>query len=379
MATMTINGIERDVCEANGVKYYQDWERSEGGIYMVGAKTINRYLELKAEQPKSENYGVFFAFNDEQFKEGYNGLIRRGFIKDGDKVCAGYAGMYGTKGELTRYLNFYKEREEVQKKECNPQEVYFYEWNNHECMFAGDDSAMEVVISLFGNEAAHKIHRVYAETPTNILAPLTERDKHLGECEPELRMLGRLKFDCCGFFSEDDCRYHRPCDLWGGNIKRQIEEMRKLYRQLPDDIKDASCMTSEEIEDYAKRFEEWANEEFSKPKYDPVPRTERKDFPEQILLEECLYYRDDDGKLQKPDRIWFTGDSRRWHQNEKCTHGRAMTSYLGKHGTTLTAVVYLGLNAIGSRRALRRDDLCDVSCKVGKDGWHTKLYDFHYE
>ena len=363
----------------NGVTYYRDWDKSEGGIRMVSPKTIGRYLELKSERPKSENYGIFFAFNNEQFEEGRKRLIDKGYLKDGETLCSAGAGTYGTKTEIDRFMKFYEEREAVMKKECNPQEVYFYEWNDHECMFGGDDAAMKIVISVFGKKAAHTIHRVCADTPTNILAPLTKRDKHLGEYEHELMMLGRLSFDCRGFFSEGDCRHYRPDCLWGGSVKRQVEEMRKLYSMLPDDIKDASFMTEQDIEDYASRFEAWADEEFSKPQYDPVERTPYEQYHDlQIILRENLWYKDDEGKWQHPSHVWFSGDTRRCHQDARCVNGRAYTSYLGKNGTSLARVHVTASDSLAFVPYTRKD-LCDVTARFDSAPLKYRLYDFHRE
>lgn len=359
---------------ANGVRYTYS---ESGAIRMINPKTINRYHELKAEQPKSENYGVFFAFSEEQFEKGRKSLVSRGYLKEGEKVCSAGMGMYGTQSEIERYLDFYAERSKKITAECDPQEVYFYEWNNHECMISyDDDEVVKIIIGYFGKDAAHKLHRVGGGTPTNVLAPLTERDRHLGEYRDALNMLGRLAYDCYNFFSTGSCCYHRPTDLWGGCVKREIEEMRKLYSHLPDDIKDASPMTKDELDGYCKSMEEWADEEFSKPEYDPVPRTKRKDFPKEILLDEALYYWDDENNLKKADHVWFSCDTRRFHQDERKQHGYAFTSYMGKHGTTLVSVRPLSYH---KWQYYRRPDLCDVSCKVVKDGWRTKLVDFHYE
>lgn len=361
---------------ANGVEY----EYSEsGGICMLNPKTIKRYHELKDEHPKDGDYGVFFAFGNEQFEKGRKALVAKGYMKEGEKVCSAGMGMYGTREEISRYLDFYKERGKRIAKECDPQEVYFYECNNHECMITyNDDEALKVVIGYFGNEAAHKVERVYGGTATNVLAPLTERDRHLGEYEHTLRMLGRMEFDMHGFFSEGDCRYHRPDDLWGNTIGSEIAKMRELYDALPDDIKDASCMTKQEIDDYARRLQAWADEEFRKPDYDPVPRTCREDFPQEIELSEKLYYRDDEGNYQTPAHVWFTGDTRRCKQDRKACHGRAMTSYLGKHGTTLAPVLISDYGSIGMKPYCRKD-LCDVTCKYEYKPLHGRLYDFHYE
>lgn len=359
---------------ANGVRYTYS---ESGAIRMIAPKTISRYTELKEEQPKSEDYGVFFAFNEKQFEEGRQLLIARGYLKEGEKVCSTDIGMYGKREDIHRFLAFYDERSKLIAKECNPQEVYFYEWNNHECMVSyDDDEVVKIIIDYFGPEVAHKLHRLHPGTPTNVLAPLTERDRHLGEYRHTLDMLGRLAYDCYNFFNPNSCCYHRATELWGGCVKSEVDEMRKLYNQLPDDIKDASPMTKEELDGYCKDMEAWADEEFDKPEYNPVQRTRREDLPAEIVLTESLYYTDDEGHLQKAKTVWFSSDSRRFHQDERRLHGYAYTSYLGKHGTTLTPVYVLSPTV---RHQFRRDDLCDVSCKVEKDGWMTKLCDFYYE
>lgn len=379
MATITVDGIKYELKEANGVKYYRDWERTEGGICVVGAKTLKRYHQLTSEHPDSEKYGIFFAFGTDRFEEGKAMLIRKGYIKEGDKIVSAGMGMYGTRAEIDRYLKFYDERHERIAKECNPQEVYFSEWNNHECMFTNDDEALKCIVSTFGKETAHKIVRVCPGTPTNVLAPLTTRDEHLQQYEHQLMMLGRFDFDLDGFFSEGDCRHNRPDCLWGGSIQRFMQEVRKTYDELPDDIKDASCLSKEQIEQYAKRLIKWADEEFEKPEYNPVPHTPSCVYAElDCEIDGRLLYKDDDGKWQQPDHIWFSHDSRRCHQNADEVHGRAFTSYLGKHGTTLARVYisnWRSLNYV----PYRRDDLCDVSCRYKYEPLHNRLYDFHHE
>ena len=222
----------------------------------------------------------------------------------------------------------------------------------------------------------------YTLTGTIILTnPPTELERLAKKYEFELMMLARLASDCKGFFSDGmDCRRNRPDCLWAGCVTGQVRALREFYGKLPDGVKEAACLTKQELDDYCNRLEQWATDEFSKPEYDPVPVTTRDHYQGlEIVLDDSLYYQDDEGHLQKPDRIWFSHDSRRWHQDSRSVHGRAMTSYLGKHGTTLAPVFFLNCGLGLPHKPFRRDDLCDVSCKVGKDGWRTKLYDFYRE
>lgn len=146
------------------LRFYRDWDNWEGGIRMLNAQTIKRYTEIKNDHPKSENYAVFFAFSDKQFAEGYNGLIEKGFIKKGDKVSQSFGGMFGTKDGINAFLGYYEERDKAIPRECDPQEVYFYEYNNHESMFAwdGDLEAIKLIIDYFGADVARKIKRYNA-------------------------------------------------------------------------------------------------------------------------------------------------------------------------------------------------------------------------
>lgn len=364
---------------ANGVKYY--FHNEYGNIWMVEPKTLDRYIKLRDEQPNDKQYGIFFAFNKEQFKEGYDSLIKRGYIKDGDKVCKGPLGVFGAKGELKRVANFYEERDIKIKAECDPQEVYFHECNNHECHINGDDTeAMEIIIDIFGKEAAYKIHRVFAGKPTNILAPLTERDEHLKACEHELRMMGIFKWDMIGFFSEDDCRHYRDKDLHGGSVERFLQEVRETYNKLPDDIKDESVLSKEQIDSYAKLLNAWAEAEFAKPEYNPAPETKAENYKDlEITLDRSLYFKDDDGEWKTPTNIWFSCDTRRWRKDKRLVHGRAMTMFAGKKGTTLAPVYIHDYNSM-RLVPYRREDLCNVSCDYQEHSLRDiRLTNFHRE
>lgn len=145
------------------LRYYLDWDNYDGGIVMLNAQTINRYKAIKNEHPNADKYGVFFAFSREQFAKGYKHLIELGHIKDGDKICQDKdTGACGTKDGLAAFFKFYDDSRAAIPKECDPQEVYFYEYNNHECMLAwdGDKDAYDLIVGYWGEEVASKIVRL---------------------------------------------------------------------------------------------------------------------------------------------------------------------------------------------------------------------------
>lgn len=150
------------ITTAHGVlEVWRDWD-CEGAIGMKGAKTIKRYKELSDEHPDSDKYGIFFAFSKEQYEEGKARMKELGFYKDGQKIYSFGMGGYGTSKELIdAFFNFYAERSKLMAKECDPQEVYIYEYNNHECMLSwdGDEPAYKIIVEMYGEEIAKSITR----------------------------------------------------------------------------------------------------------------------------------------------------------------------------------------------------------------------------
>lgn len=147
------------------LQYFRDWDNMEGGINMINPVTVDRYLEIKHMHPDADQCGVFFAFSNSQFKEGYDHLVELGHIQKGDKVVqTGIGGMFGTKEGIDKFLDFYEDRNKDVVAECDPQEVYFYEYNNHESMIAwdGDLEAIKIIIDIFGADVARKITRYNA-------------------------------------------------------------------------------------------------------------------------------------------------------------------------------------------------------------------------
>lgn len=150
---------------ATGVQVKRDWDR-DGFLVITNAKTIKRYEELKYDgkyQPDCDKIGVFWAFSNEQFDEGYDKLLKSGHIKDGDKVLRAewINGLFGTRDGLRKYFDAYNNIDNVIREECDPQEVYLFEYNNFECCISwdGDKSAYNTIRSIWGDEVAKTIRR----------------------------------------------------------------------------------------------------------------------------------------------------------------------------------------------------------------------------
>ena len=140
---------------ATKVQFKQDWS-NDGFLRISGAETLGRYHELLDKQhniPVSE-YGVFFAFSNQQFDEGYKGLVKRGLIKDGERIKHFSNGAFGTLEGMKRWIQEAQAIDEQIRTECDPFEVYLDEYNNHECCidWDGDDRAVEKVLAIFGLE-----------------------------------------------------------------------------------------------------------------------------------------------------------------------------------------------------------------------------------
>ena len=130
-------------------------------IIMHNPKTINRYLELREQwsNVSTLKFDCFYAFSDSQF---HKGLSRIRPLKEGEQLCRGGGGLYGTKDGMQRYFQAMRECADKIKDECDPQEVYCYEYNNHEAQISWehDNQIMEMVTSIFGKDAASKIIRL---------------------------------------------------------------------------------------------------------------------------------------------------------------------------------------------------------------------------
>jgi hypothetical protein len=111
------------------------------------------YQDIKNQQPILRD--CFFAFSTQQFEEG----IAKHNLQ-GQKIYRGMSGLYGTESGIKELLNFYSDVNDRIAKECNPQEVYDYEFDNHECSITCDDTdAMMIIVSTFTEEQVKNVKR----------------------------------------------------------------------------------------------------------------------------------------------------------------------------------------------------------------------------
>lgn len=123
--------------------------------------TVNRYIKIRNEFDKTDRPYLFFAFSNQQFAEGKRKLEQNGWLADGDKIYHMGAGGYTTERGIKEWEKAVAEKDNKIRTECNPQDVYDYEHDNHESSISwdGDLEAIRIVDSIFGEEAAKGVRR----------------------------------------------------------------------------------------------------------------------------------------------------------------------------------------------------------------------------
>ena len=116
------------------------------------------YKGIYDTDPDADAFGIFFAFNEKQLLEG---LEKFGYKRsDIVHVNVPGLGLYGPREKCKAFLGEYENRAERVAKECNPQDVYDYEFANYECDYTGTDKeAIGIVVSTFGKEKAKIVSR----------------------------------------------------------------------------------------------------------------------------------------------------------------------------------------------------------------------------
>lgn len=122
---------------------------------------MENYATIKDKQPVL--WECFFAFSNQQFAEGKKKMG----IED-KKLYDGGHGLYGTREGIKKLFADYDAIDKEIAEKCDPQDVYDYEWNNHECSITNDDEdAINIVIRIFGKEIARTVKRRFAYSEIN--------------------------------------------------------------------------------------------------------------------------------------------------------------------------------------------------------------------
>lgn len=117
---------------------------------------MSNYTTLKDQQPVLVD--CFFAFSQSQINEG----IEKHNLQ-GKKLFRADGGLFGTREGIQKLYDDYDAISKQITETCDPQEVYAYEFDNHECSYVGDDEeAIKLVVSYFGDERAKEVKRRYA-------------------------------------------------------------------------------------------------------------------------------------------------------------------------------------------------------------------------
>jgi hypothetical protein len=97
---------------------------------------MNTYKKIRFEQSNisAEKFGVFFAFNQEQFKEG----VKACGYKKGDRIVRWVAGAFGSVKAITAYSDALEAYNTRIKQECTPEEIFEAEFWNHESGLFGN-------------------------------------------------------------------------------------------------------------------------------------------------------------------------------------------------------------------------------------------------
>lgn len=122
----------------------------------MGGEDMKTYKQIKDQQPVMVE--CFFAFGNDQFAEG-----KKKMGLEDKKLYDGGMGLYGTKEGIKKFFDHYKNVNKEVAENCNPQDVYDYEYTNHECSYTNtDEEAIKIVVGIFGEERAKQVKRHYA-------------------------------------------------------------------------------------------------------------------------------------------------------------------------------------------------------------------------
>ena len=69
-------------------------------------------------------------------------------------------GLYGSPEGIKSFLGEYDKKAKRTAEKADPQKVYDYEFDNHECGYIyNDEPAIKIIIEIFGSEKAKQVKR----------------------------------------------------------------------------------------------------------------------------------------------------------------------------------------------------------------------------
>ena len=133
-----------------------DWER-DGMLTIKNDKTLKRYNEITDEMYHHTHPETCWEF--ENFENVKKKLSP--YLKEGEKIISFGGGGFATPKGFKMMMEYYDNVDKRIAAECDPQEVYWYEYNNHECPInmEGDTEPMKIILRIYGEEIARKIVR----------------------------------------------------------------------------------------------------------------------------------------------------------------------------------------------------------------------------
>lgn len=130
-------------------------------------KTLDTYSQLKEKiyHAPTKEYGIFFAFSDEQFKEG---MKECGYTST-QGILKGPGGGFGTKEGWDKLAAFYESVDKEISEKCDPFEVFCWEYNNYEnCLSYGiKEEVKEIIKDLWDDDTLKECIRKFKKIPTD--------------------------------------------------------------------------------------------------------------------------------------------------------------------------------------------------------------------
>ena len=134
----------------------QNWD-NDGMLDIHNAQTLDKYQAIRNEQYHHRHPEIVWEFSD--MKKVIAKL--KPLLKEDEKIINFASGGFATPKGLKLMEAYYASIDERISKECDPQEVYYYEYNNHEsCInMEGDTDAIQIVLDIYGEDIARSIKR----------------------------------------------------------------------------------------------------------------------------------------------------------------------------------------------------------------------------